>query len=71
MISSLQSHFEDLCPDEKCVHLLYVVRRECSPVPACSSDVRVLVPGAGLGRLAWEIIQSGTSFAVPRSSTTD
>lgn len=30
------------------------------------TDMRVLVPGAGLGRLAWEISQLGASFELPR-----
>ena len=59
MLSSLRAHFKDMSPDETCADLLHSVLA-IELTPTCSSNVRVLVPGAGLGRLAWEVVQHGT-----------
>lgn len=58
MIDALIKHFSSVSPDER-----YVPPHErpfCSGLThTCSGTIRVLVPGAGLGRLAYDIAKLG------------
>ena len=60
MIDALARHFSDIPPDERFVPSRSSLIR-CGLIHAHRSEIRVLVPGAGLGRLAYDIAKLGKS----------
>ena len=59
MIDALTKHFSDISPDERFV--LQQSSLSCSGLThPYRGNIHVLVPGAGLGRLAYDIAKLGT-----------